>query len=66
MRNKNLNKLLVAAAIFLSACEVEVRVPTVYVVDAVEDTTEDVDAGSYDASDTAGHCDADAECSEVW
>ena len=46
----------------MAACEITVRVPTVYVIDATSDTSADV----YDVTDAAEYCDNRAECSAAW
>ena len=53
---------LVSIVFLMSACEITVRVPTVYVIDAAYDTSADV----YDATDTAEYCDNRTECGAVW
>ena len=53
---------LVSAALLLPACEIVIRAPTVYVIDAAYDTSADV----YDATDTAEYCDNRTECSAAW
>jgi hypothetical protein len=60
--NLIMKKLLVSIIILMSACEIEIRVPTVYVIDAAYDTSADV----YEFDDTAEHCDNRTECSAAW
>lgn len=61
-----MKKFLFTAALLLTACEIEVRVPTVYVIDVVEDTTEDTATHGQGVLDTAEYCDNRTECSAVW
>ena len=53
---------LVSIVFLMSACEITVRVPTVHVIDAAYDTSDDV----YDVTDTAEYCDNRTECSAAW
>ena len=57
-----MKKFLISIVFLMAACEITVRVPTVYVIDATSDTSADV----YDVTDAAEYCDNRAECSAAW
>ena len=51
----SMKKFLISIVFLMPACEIEIRVPTVYVIDTVYDTSEDIydtSADVYEFDDT--------------